>query len=54
MASDTIVKRKTATGILRNTTIVRVKKLSKVVYRESRTFSKHVAVTQRGKIELIT
>jgi len=49
MASDTIVKRKTATGILRNTTIVHVKKLSKVVYRESRTFSKHVAVTQWGE-----
>jgi len=49
MASYTIVKRKTATGILRYTAVVRVKKLSKVVYRESRTFSKHVAATQWGK-----
>jgi integrase len=49
MASYTIQKRKTASGDLRYTAVVRVKKLSKVVYRESRTFSKHTASVQWGK-----
>ena len=49
MASYTIQKRKTAKGTLRYTTVIRVKKLSKVVYRESRTFSKHTTAVQWGK-----
>jgi len=43
MASHTIIKRKTTNGDMRYTALVRVKKLKKIVYTESRTFSKHTA-----------
>jgi len=49
MASYTIQKRKAASGALRYTTVVRVKKGSAVVYRESRTFSKHSTAVSWGK-----
>ncbi len=49
MASYTIQKRKTAAGALRYTVVVRVKKGSSVVYRESRTFSKHSTAVSWGK-----
>ncbi len=52
MASYTIQKRKTASGAFRYSTVIRVKKLSKVVYRESRTFSKHTTAVQWGKLRV--
>ena len=49
MASYTVNKRLTASGSPRYTTSVRVKKASTVVYRQSRTFSKHSTAIQWGK-----